>query len=230
MPTTPVYAYRYPAPTDPSDVPLDINELALDVEASVQARASEIAALNARVTTLEGQVGGFVLIGDVKVTVAQPTIDFSAIPQTYAALKLIAFLRGTDAANSRYMNMRVNDQATLYDWLMNIVSAASAPPGVEGVADVWATVAQITCAGTTAARFSPVEITIPNYTSTVGVKTWVTLWGMQVGAAAGGTRVGNNWGQWRPAAQAPITKVSLIPNQGNFDVGSRAMLYGVRGT
>jgi hypothetical protein len=37
MPTTPVFAFRYPAPTDPADVPTDIGNLATDVENTVKA-------------------------------------------------------------------------------------------------------------------------------------------------------------------------------------------------
>lgn len=35
MPTTPIYALRYPLPTDPADVPVDLQELATDVEAAL---------------------------------------------------------------------------------------------------------------------------------------------------------------------------------------------------
>jgi hypothetical protein len=35
MPTTPKYALRYPAPTDPADVPTDIGNLATDVETTL---------------------------------------------------------------------------------------------------------------------------------------------------------------------------------------------------
>ena len=45
MPTTPIYALRYPAATDPADVPLDLQELALDAEAKLAP---------ARVTSLPG--------------------------------------------------------------------------------------------------------------------------------------------------------------------------------
>jgi hypothetical protein len=37
MGTTPVYKFRYPAATDPADVPTDMQELALDVEAAIEA-------------------------------------------------------------------------------------------------------------------------------------------------------------------------------------------------
>lgn len=40
MPTTPVYALRYPASTDPADVPTDMSELALDVEGVFNRAAS----------------------------------------------------------------------------------------------------------------------------------------------------------------------------------------------
>jgi hypothetical protein len=40
MPTTPVYALRYPAATDPADVPLDIHNLATDVETALASLAS----------------------------------------------------------------------------------------------------------------------------------------------------------------------------------------------
>ena len=37
MPTTPIYALRYPASSDPPDVPTDMNRLATDVEAALGA-------------------------------------------------------------------------------------------------------------------------------------------------------------------------------------------------
>jgi len=39
MPTTPVYALRYPAATDPADVPTDMGELATDVESALSMKA-----------------------------------------------------------------------------------------------------------------------------------------------------------------------------------------------
>jgi hypothetical protein len=39
MPTTPVYALRYPAATDPADVPTDMGELATDVETALSTKA-----------------------------------------------------------------------------------------------------------------------------------------------------------------------------------------------
>ena len=38
MPATPIYGLRYPAAADPADVPLDLQELAEDVEAKVPGR------------------------------------------------------------------------------------------------------------------------------------------------------------------------------------------------
>ena len=42
MPATPIYALPYPAPSDPADMPLDLQELADRIEAILNTQAAEI--------------------------------------------------------------------------------------------------------------------------------------------------------------------------------------------
>jgi hypothetical protein len=50
MPATPTYGFRYPAATDPADVPLDMQELATDVEAALKTLAYAEATTVATIT------------------------------------------------------------------------------------------------------------------------------------------------------------------------------------
>src|SRR5262252_11232526 len=58
MPTTPIFGFRYPAATDPADVPSDLQKLALDVENLLNARGLMRAAFitgTANITSATGE-------------------------------------------------------------------------------------------------------------------------------------------------------------------------------
>lgn len=55
MPNTPNYQLRYPAPSAPANVPVDVQNLATDVDTQLKAVND---ALAARITTLESQMAG----------------------------------------------------------------------------------------------------------------------------------------------------------------------------
>jgi microcystin-dependent protein len=71
MGTTPTYALRYPESVDAANVPVDMQELATDVDTVIN---NQITPLNQRVTTLESQFAGFSPAdpGDLKLS-ARPT-------------------------------------------------------------------------------------------------------------------------------------------------------------
>jgi hypothetical protein len=58
MPTTPVYALRYPAPADPADVPTDMGELATDVENKLLT-ASSTYSTTPPATPVDGQLWAY---------------------------------------------------------------------------------------------------------------------------------------------------------------------------
>jgi microcystin-dependent protein len=92
MGTTPTYGLRYPESSEPANVPVDMQELATDVDTTIN---NQITPLSARVTTLESQFAGFSPAdpGDLKLS-ARTTpsagwllCDGSAVSRTtYSAL------------------------------------------------------------------------------------------------------------------------------------------------
>lgn len=79
MGTTPIYALRYPEPTDPANVPTDMHELATDVETQLQALSGAGAQLAyqefiAPVTSAATTVAGAVQV------VGLPATTYQAVP------------------------------------------------------------------------------------------------------------------------------------------------------
>lgn len=79
MPTTPTYALRYPAATDPADVPTDMGELATDVEAALNGKQA---------TAAKGTANGYASLdsgGKVPVAQLPASVSGQTLTGTYAA-------------------------------------------------------------------------------------------------------------------------------------------------
>ena len=92
MGTTPTYALRYPEANEPANVPVDMQELALDVDNALK---NNLTPLTGRVTSLEQQLAAFPVAdpGDLKLSARQTPsagwllCDGAAVSRTtYSAL------------------------------------------------------------------------------------------------------------------------------------------------
>jgi hypothetical protein len=95
MPTTPILALPYPAPTDPADVPSDIQKLDQRIEATLN-QPNGLAQLDASGKLPSGSlptVSMFQQLGRVDVTanIVMTNQTLEASPVTVAALPVIAF-------------------------------------------------------------------------------------------------------------------------------------------
>lgn len=154
------------------------------------------------------------------------TILGGNIPQTFKHLKLIAYLRADDAGGASNGLLRFNaDSAANYH--------ASYAQGSNGVASSAQNVNQTAInnilyqsSGSTANRFTAVEIEIPHYTNTAGHKSAIAKMAYSSDDTVGnnGTRVAS--GTWK--STAAITQIQLLlAGAGNFIAGSRFSLYGI---
>ena len=215
MGTTPTWGLRYPEATDPADVPLDLRELAEDVDTKIGTP------LDTRLDAIEAAPSGISLI-EAKTLAAPGTLSFTAIPQTYAHLRVVARTRGTFAGATDQIYMRLNGSQASYFWqrLWGAGAAASADSGTD-VAQ--ASVGSQPAATDGANKWAALVLEIPGYRMGQWASWIAQCWS---GQSAGG------WaflcsGVW--ANVAPITQLDLFGSAAaNLAIGSRASLYGLK--
>lgn len=219
MGTTPTWGLRYPEQADPADVPTDIHELADDIGVALNGLA-------ARLTALEAGVGSLVQLADVKLVAAAPNIDIGAIAQTYSALKLVFVGRCDFATVNTTLGVQFNGVTTATYDHQRVYGTGATPNASEQLAGNSIQAASLPGASAGANMFCAAEMLIPDYTSALHFTTLLSTWGRKSGNTTGDLMAGVWAGAWRSTAN--ITRVTLIPGQGNFVAGTRATLYGMR--
>lgn len=237
MPSTPAFGFRFPAPGDQPDVPVDIRNLAEDVEgqalttnAAVTAAADSVAALDALgpkvIGTFEGGDGTNV------------TTIFDNIDQSYRHLQLI--WRGTHngTLNAVSLGMRFNGDNTSGNYAG--FRGFAQPGGQAGVptdGGSWSvgnlnTTTSIFCSMVGGHFGSHGVLWIPLYSDVSGVHTVHGTY-LARGAAGVGDGSGLIWGMgggtWTPSTNAAISSIQLWPVGQFWDGNVRATLIGYAG-
>lgn len=220
MGQTPAYQLPYPELTDPADVPTDMRQLAEDFENKVAIP------LDGRMDAIEAGVGSFAKLADIKLAADAALIDFTAIPNTYTHLQLIGYLRGVTGGNAINVDLRCNgDAASNYG--TQLFSAIGTSLSALGIAAFGAAVVgTIPAAAAAVASYSALSVLLSNYSHPAGTTTPMLI--QSVVDSPGGMQVDNSGAFWR--GTAPVNRVEIHPRTGNFKAGSRATLYGLRGT
>lgn len=97
MPTTPTYGFRYPAVTDPPNVPLHIQQLATDVEATVSGLRKAPVAYPRIAATGSGASGSFAGAANTQYTISSVTVSDPGVSYRLRASAQI-FLTGMGAS------------------------------------------------------------------------------------------------------------------------------------
>ena len=172
-------------------------------------------------------VGGMVKIAKVVCTGSQATITFSAIPQTFTDLLIIAQGRDTTAGTAdSALSMQFNGDNTSgnYDGALQVagngVSATSGnvPPTALGLGIGW-----FPNNGATAGAAGLAKILIPNYAGAVFFKS-ATAEGYERYGTTPSKFVGQQAGTWKSVA--PVTSILLSAGTAFVD-GTPATLYGM---
>ena len=227
MGSTPTYGLPFPETTDPADVPTDMHELALEVEAELGTVHTELNSLDSRMDALEAQVGGFVLLQQQILGAPSGSIDLLSISAAYSSLMLTFTARSDGAVGSTALNMRLNnDSGGNYDVEGRGDSGTTTTAPSEDRAQTLMLVGSVPGASAGASRMGSGMLLLPAYSATVGFQTVCVLGGRIIGTATGDVQVATRWGSWRSAAA--VNRLTLLPATGSFIAGSRATLYGLR--
>lgn len=169
-----------------------------------------------------GGGGGLTLIAEVVVTVAQPTITFSAIPASYKDLMITGLLRGTNGSTSSDIRMRFNGDSGASNYSF---SRANRFGSLANNSVSYMEVGGCSANTSPANQFSTLEVCIPDYKNTITFKAAHAMSFINDNVTPNTQYSG---GMWRNTAA--ITAVDLLLSTGNFQVGSIIRLWGTEST
>lgn len=170
-----------------------------------------------------GGAGALTLIESQTLAAAAASVTFSAIPQTYKDLLIVAAARGDAAATEIAITLRVNGDATAAYDKERSLTTTTAVAGEESLATASPEIARAAGGTAPANVFDAAEIVIPEYANTTTRKAAMSRWTCKGQDATGLRRGDTAW--WYRTAGA-ITSVTLLPGSGNFVTGCVFRLYG----
>lgn len=161
-----------------------------------------------------------VLISDQALSGAN--FDLQSISSVYRYLKIVCYLRGSEAAANNFGLIRFNnDSGANYNrnriWnnggVMNVADAFGQTSG---------TIGNLPMNSATANRFGSVEITIPNYANAVNHKVAHC---QAMGSISDASHFNEQHGiVWKSAVA--ISRIQILPSSGTWSTGSRITVYG----
>lgn len=156
------------------------------------------------------------VIADQLLTATTASVTFSAIPQTYRHLLLMWTARGDGSGSFTELGARLNGDAAA-NYVGQYAYAGGAGQGVSGT---YAQVSYLTSSGAAANLADAGRLELPHYTGTSFHKLLLAS-----GVYSPAQALYEYAGRW--PSTAAITSLTLVPQQGNFTVGSRFTLYGL---
>lgn len=167
---------------------------------------------------------GAALLYQTELTVAAASIDIQNIAQNYKHLELRIYARGDTAATNTPILLRFNnDSGGNYD-RQSLAGVAASASASEVFAQTSINLGSMPAASAAANLFGQIDVSINNYSGTTGNKALRANLARQDGYSAGLLVSQQVMGGWR--SNAPITRITVLPSAGNFDVGSYFGLYG----
>lgn len=164
-------------------------------------------------------------LGEVTLSGAAASIDFSSIAADWSHLLIVAYAQGDTAALNTNINIRFNgDVGSNYDSQIIRGSGATAS-AVESLATTVIGIGTIPANTATANVFGTAFVLIPYYANSANQKAAVGVAGGKWGTATGTMSTFAFGGFWR--SNAAINQVTLLASVGNLVSGSRATLYGL---
>lgn len=175
-------------------------------------------------------VGGCVLICDQLLTASQASFDTNTIlggniPSSFKHLDVFVYGRSDNADTNEAVFWTFNgDSGANYQVAIFTFSGGGTTSSTGGN-DTKITAGNIPAATAPASYFSHVRASIANYTDTHGFKSLVAQGGLMRASTAANSFVIFDAGQWNNTAA--VTRITLVPQVGNFVAGSRFTLYGL---
>jgi hypothetical protein len=177
-----------------------------------------------------GGGGAMALICSQVLATAQATFDTNtilggSIPGTYHHLKLVLIARGDTLATSTNVLLTFNaDTGAHYDF-EGFQASGTTVAAFQNLALTNAFLANMASGSAAAGLASQTSVEIAGYAGTAFQKTFITQNGMERATTTGNLFAVYGTGYWR--STAAITRITLTPAAGNFDVGSAFYLYGI---
>lgn len=166
--------------------------------------------------------GNFILLYDNLLSGTAASFDITSISASYKHLKLVFYLRGTNAADGTEGTIRFNnDSGSNYDSQRNVSFGSSTAGGGTDAGTGFALFA-VPQANSAASSFAGGELIIPNYAATTGHKS---VSGFSFAYYSSARNTADFGGRWR--STAAINQITVLPPAGNWDIGSRVTLYGL---
>ena len=174
-------------------------------------------------TTSIGGSGAVVQIQKQVLSSSSPNIIFTNIPGSYSSLRLILYGRGDNVSNGANVFVQFNgDIGTNYNW--NILSQQNqSVQSYSGYATNSGLIGPITAASNTANFMGVMSLELPGYSQTTFYKQGMTQSSQRGYPVSNFVSVGTlDW-----MSVVAITSMTLVPQAGNFIVGTTAILYGI---
>jgi len=181
---------------------------------------------SAQSTGMKWADGGIEKLFDSTLGGAQASFDITSISANFEFLRLALYLRGDTAAASTTALLRFNGDATaIYDRQRHSAAAAAATIA-EQFGQTSVTVSDVVPANTATANvFGIIIIDIPFYAGTVNNKAFEANSSTKIGVATTNLMTSRVAGFWR--SNVAINQITILPGAGNWNTGSRAMLWGI---
>lgn len=155
----------------------------------------------------------------------QANFDVTTGLTGFNTLRLVLYGRGSTAAVSIDVRVRFNnDSGSNYDseWFSAFGTGNAQSESIGATSGKFGDIA---AASATANRFGAVEGEIPCYAGTANHKLLLAQAGWVQNTSSGNTLSQSVTCGWR--STSAITRVTLFPSTGNFDTGSRLLIYGI---
>jgi hypothetical protein len=184
-----------------------------------------LAALDSRVTTVEGSAGSLARLAETVLAAPAATVDFPNIPQTYTHLRIALAGRGDAALIGVELNMTINGVVTATYDRQRVYGTGATASGTELLAQTAIAVANLPGANALANLYGIADVMIMDYTQVRPTPVMATFY-RKSSNSAGDSIIGVYGGTAR--SQAAVSRITLAPNTGNFVAGSRFTLYGMK--
>lgn len=169
---------------------------------------------------------GLTPIADVVVSSSTSVMDFSSIPATYKHLRIVVSARSASAVLGDDGSLKLNgDSSSVYDSMAVGIRHNGVLTTAEHLADTKGYAFAIPGASASASYFGGAVISIPDYANSSRNKTYHGEGQIHQSPVTQNLFVSIREGMWK--STSPINRVTLVmANSDNFEVGSRATLYG----
>lgn len=198
---------------------LDIDDTLTDTTA----QSSQAATQESPTSSGSGVVS---LIEDIELTMTAASFDFDNIPQTYKSLRIYASLRGAVAGSSVPIELRFNGVETADYYKQQTAGTAATASAFESLGTTVAVIGSAPAATAEIGRgATKLDLLIVDYTEDFYYPAGIFTAFQPTGTLTG-TLFSYSGGFYLHVAGA-VTRITISPDVGSWDVGSRATLYGI---